>query len=178
MRNIVRLMTLLGVVFVATILFAPTASSQGAKIGFVNDEEIKLRYKAWQRAQEQWEVEKRSWDDESLSKKIELEDMLVEYDKQKLILSKEKRTEREAAIRTKKESLDAFTRQIYSPGGTAERKQEELIGPLLQNVTDAIKAVAIEENFDVILTLGSIGYIRETLDITEKVLDALEKIAE
>lgn len=171
-------MTLLGVVFVATILFAPTASSQGAKIGFVNDEEIKLRYKAWQRAQEQWEVEKRSWDDESLSKKIELEDMLVEYDKQKLILSKEKRTEREAAIRTKKESLDAFTRQIYSPGGTAERKQEELIGPLLQNVTDAIKAVAIEENFDVILTLGSIGYIRETLDITEKVLDALEKIGE
>lgn len=178
MRNIVRLMTLLGVVFVATILFAPTASSQGAKIGFVNDEEIKLRYKAWQRAQEQWEVEKKSWDDESLAKKIELEDMLVEYDKQKLILSKEKRTEREAAIRTKKESLDAFTRQIYSPGGTAERKQEELIGPLLQNVTDAIKAVAIEENFDVILTLGSIGYIRETLDITEKVLDALEKIGE
>lgn len=178
MRNIVRLMTLLGVVFVATILFAPTASSQGAKIGFVNDEEIKLRYKAWQRAQEQWEVEKKSWDDESLAKKIELEDMLVEYDKQKLILSKEKRTEREAAIRTKKESLDAFTRQIYSPGGTAERKQEELIGPLLQNVTDAIKAVAIEENFDVILTLGSIGYIRETLDVTEKVLDALEKIGE
>lgn len=178
MRNIVRLMTLLGVVFLATILFAPTASSQGAKIGFVNDEEIKLRYKAWQRAQEQWEVEKKAWDDESLSKKIELEDMLIEYDKQKLILSKEKRSEREAAIRTKKESLDAFTRQIYSPGGTAERKQEELIGPLLQNVTDAIKAVAIEENFDVILTLGSIGYIRETLDVTEKVLDALEKIGE
>jgi len=178
MRNSVRLMTLLGVAVVATIFFAPKTSAQGAKIGFVNDEEIKLRYKAWQRAQEQWSVERKAWDDEALAKKTELEDMVVEYDKQKLILSEDKRTEREAAIRTKKESLDAFTRQIYSPGGTAERKQEELIGPLLQNVTDAIKAVAIEENYDVILTLGSVGYIRETLDVTEKVLDALEKIGE
>lgn len=171
-------MTLLGVVFVATALFVPTASSQGAKIGFVNDDEILLRYKAWQRAQEQWVVERKSWDDESLAKKIELEDMIIEYDKQKLILSNEKRTEREAAIRTKKESLDAFTQRIYSPGGTAERKQAELIGPLLQNVTDAIKAVAIEENFDVILSIKSVAYIRETFDVTEKVLDALEKIGE
>jgi len=178
MRNFVRLMTLLGVVFVATLLIAPTASSQGAKIGFVNDDEILLRYKAWQRAQEQWEIERKAWNDESLAMKIEIEDLMIEYDKQKLILSEVKRTEREAAIRTKQESLDAFTRRIYSPGGTAERKQEELIGPLLQNVTDAIKAVAIEENFDLILTIKSVAYIRETLDVTEKVLDALEKIGE
>lgn len=178
MRNIVRIPALFGVALVATVFFAPQASSQGAKIGFVNDEEIKLRYKAWQRAQEQWTIERKAWDDEALAKKTELDEMISDYEKQKLILSEEKRTEREAAIRTKQESLDAFTRQIYSPGGTAERKLEELTGPLLQNVTDAIKSVAVEENYDVILTLNGVGYIRETLDITEKVLDALEKIGE
>ena len=178
MNNFRNWILTLCVALIATAVLAPTASSQGAKIGFVNDQDIKLRYKGWLRAQEQWEILRRSWDDEAIAKQNELQELIAEYEKQQLILSEDKRKEREAAINAKKESLDAFTRQVFSPGGTAERKQEELVGPLLQNITDAIKNVALEENYDVILSLSNIAYIRENLDITEKVLDALEKIGE
>lgn len=178
MNNFRNWILTLCVALIATAVLAPTASSQGAKIGFVNDQDIKLRYKGWLRAQEQWEILRRSWDDEAISKQNELQELIAEYEKQQLILSEDKRKEREAAINAKKESLDAFTRQVFSPGGTAERKQEGLVGPLLQNITDAIKNVALEENYDVILSLSNIAYIRENLDITEKVLDALEKIGE
>ena len=154
-------------------------SAQGMKIGFVRDDVIKDNYKAWQRAQQEWETEQKAWEDEATTKQQELQDMQDEYDKQKLILSEDKRREREAAIRTKQESLDAYTRQIYGPGGTAERTQQKLIVPLLDRVTKAIELVATEGNYDVVFTMQSgLGYIKETYDLTDKVLEKLETLDE
>lgn len=163
------------------VLFALSTqvSAQGLKIGFVRDDVIKSNYKAWQRAEEQLRIEQQAWEEEAQTKEQELRDLLSEYDKQKLILSEEKRKEKEAKIMTKQEALDAFTRQIYSPGGRAEKKQEELILPLLENVTKAIEQVALDNNYDVIFTMQSgLGYIKETYDVTEQVLEKLETIQE
>jgi outer membrane protein len=159
------------------ILGSATVSAQGLKIGFIDDEVIKTNYKDWQRAQDQWTLEQKAWDDEAVAMQEELAEMISEFEKQQLILSDEKKNERETAIRAKQDALDAFTRDIYSPGGRAERKQMELIQPLLENVNNAIEQVAIEENFDVIFTMQSgLGYIKETYDVTQKVLDKLETI--
>ena len=153
------------------------ARAQGIKIGFVKDSDIEAKYKAWQRAQEQWNVERKSWDDEAQTKQTELQDMIDEYDRQKLILSEDKRNEKEAAIRTKQEDLDAFTRRIYGPGGTAEKKQSELIQPILENVSKAIEAVATEEGYDVIFTMQSgLGYINPSYDVTDKVIEKLDQL--
>ncbi|MCD6250325.1 MAG: OmpH family outer membrane protein [candidate division Zixibacteria bacterium] len=158
-------------------LFGDASHAQGVKIGFINDEQIKESYPEWVRAQEQMEIEMKAWDDEATTKQAELEELVTEYEKQKLILSDEKKREREAAIRAKKEGLDAYTRQVYGPGGTAERKQMDLISPLLERVNNAIQLVAEENGFDVIFTLQSgLGYIKPTLDVTDKVLNKLEKL--
>jgi outer membrane protein len=161
----------------AVAAFSSTVHAQGMKIGFIDDEKIKVEYKEWGRAQEQWQLEQKAWTDEAQAKEVELTEMIDEYDKQKLILSEDKKKEREAAIRAKQDALDAYTRQIFSPGGTAEQKQMELIGPLLDKVNRAIENVALEENFDVVFTMQSgLGYIKETYDITDKVLAELDKL--
>lgn len=161
------------------ILLSAQADAQAMKIGFVRDEQIKESYKPWQRAQEQWEVERQAWDDEAAAKEEELRTLIEDYEKQKLILSEAKRKEREATIRTKQEALDAYTRQIYGPGGSAERTQQQLIVPLLENVTKAIELVAIENNYDVIFTMNSgLGYIKETYDCTDLVIERLETLEE
>jgi outer membrane protein len=161
------------------VMVASTVSAQMLKIGFINDDKIKDNYKPWQRVQEEWNVQQKAWNDEANSRQQELQEMLDEYDKQKLILSEEKRKEREAAIRAKQESLDAFTRQVFGPNGTAERKQIELLEPLINKINEAIKMVAEEEGYDVIFTLRSnLGYIKEDYDITDKVLAKLEEIGE
>ena len=178
MSTFVRRLLVMSCGLVAVVLLAAASgSAQGLKIGFINDEDVKQSYKDWQRAQDQWEIEQNAWDEEAQRMQNELQEMLDEYDKQKLILSDDKKKEREAAIRTKKDALDAFTRDVYQPGGKAERKQMELIQPLLENLNKAIEQVAIEENYDVIFTLNSgLGYIKDTYDITQKVLDKLESI--
>jgi outer membrane protein len=163
--------------FIALSLAVSPANAQNLKIGYVDDERVTQNYQAWIRAQEQWDIELKAWDEEAVTKQTEFEEMLDEYDKQKLILSEEKRKEREAAIRVKKEALDVFTKQIYGPGGTAEQKHKELVEPLQKNITDAIRLLAEEEGYDVIFTLQSgLGYIRETYDLTEKVLEYLDRL--
>ena len=93
-----------------------------------------------------------------------------------MILSEDKKREKEATIRAKQESLDAYTRRIYGPGGTAEQKNATLLEPLLQKATAAIEAVAVEGEYDIIFTLQSgLGYIKESYDVTDKVLEYLEK---
>jgi outer membrane protein len=160
-----------------SLVLAAGASAQSGKFGFVRDEHIKLSYKAWQRAQEEFELERKSWDEEAVAKQTELEELLVEYERQKLILSEEKKREREATIRTKQEALDAFTRQVYGPGGTAEKKEKELILPLIEKINEAIRIVAVEGDYDVVFTMASgLGYIRESFDLTDKVLEALEEL--
>jgi len=173
-KRLIPAVLALALIFCFTI---QSVSAQGMKIGFVKDEVIKQEFKAWQRAQEQWELESKAWEDEATTKQTELQDLVDEYERQKLILSEEKKREKEATIMAKQEGLDAFTRQIYGPNGVAERKQAQLIQPLLEKVSEVIETVAIEEDYDVIFTMQSgLGYIKETYDITEKVLQRLEEV--
>lgn len=177
MRSLTKV--LLTAFSIASCLLAITGPSQAqsVKIGFINDEKIKESYPEWARAQEQMDIEIKAWDDEATEKQSELQTLIEEYDKQKLILSEEKKREREAAIRVKQESLDLFTRQVYGPGGSAERKQMELISPLLDRVNTAIQLVSEEGNYDVVFTLQSgLGYIKPTFDLTEQVLQKLETL--
>lgn len=177
MRSLIKV--LLTAFSIASCLLAITGPSQAqsVKIGFINDEEIKQSYPEWTRAQEQMDIELKAWNDEALAKDTELAELIEEYDKQKLILSEEKKKEREAAIRAKRDALDAFTRQVFGPGGLGERKNEELIVPLLNKINRAIQIVAEEGDLDVVFTLQSaLGYIKPTLDITDQVLQTVETL--
>jgi len=176
MRTLKTLLIASAVALLVLPAFVESVSAQGLKIGFVRDDRIYAEYTAWQKAQEQWDTERKAWDDEAQSKQDELQEMLAEYEKQQLILSEDKKRDREAAIRTKQESLDAFTKQIYGPGGTAERKEKQLIQPLLDNIRKSMELVATENGYDVIFTLQGIGFIKETFDVTDKVLETLDAI--
>lgn len=175
-----RILPVLGLsVLMITLLAGSLLAQQVTKIGFVRDEVIKKSYPAWVKAEEQWRAETKAWEDEAIAKQDELQLLKDEYEKQKLILSDEKKREKEAAINTKQESLDAFTRQIYGPNGTAERKHAQLLDPLLESISKAIEAVAIEGNYDVIFTLQSgLGYIKEEYDVTDKIVKHLEETTE
>jgi outer membrane protein len=173
-----KLLTLtLLVVAVGILMSATTTQAQALKVGVVRDSVIKSQYKAFQHAQEQWDVEKRAWDSTAAEMQQALQDMATDYEKQKLILSDEKRKQREADIRAKQAALDAFTQQVYGPDGMAQRKNEELLNPIIENVNKAMEMVAAEDGYDLIFTNASgLGYFKPSFDITDKVLAYLEKL--
>lgn len=171
-----QVMLLLAAVVLA-VGFVSGASAQALKIGYVKDDDIKQTYKAWARAQEQWENEKKVWDSTAQARSAELQTMMDDYDKQRLILSDEKKRERENAIRAKQDDLNRYTQEVYGPDGLAEKKQAELVKPLLDNINKAIQQLAADEGYDIIFTqMSGIAYMKPTYDVTAKVLEYLEKL--
>lgn len=153
---------------------ALSGSAQMGRFGYVDSDKIFLDYKEWNRAQEEFNNAYKAWDDEAKEMQQNLEEMINEFDKQKLILSEDKKKEREAAIDAKRQALDAFTREIFGPGGAAERKNNTLVKPLLDKINAAIEKIATEENYDFIFNSTGLAYAKKEYDITDKILEVLE----
>lgn len=167
------MVTALAIIICAVLSSASQA--QVGKFGYIDSNRIFAEYKEWAKAQEEFNTQYKAWDDEAKEMQKEYEDMIDEYDKQKLILSAEKKKEREAAIEAKRQSLDAFTREIFGPGGSAERKNKTLVQPLVDKINAAIEQVATEGNYDFIYTSEALAYAKKDYDITDKIIELLEE---
>jgi len=167
-----RILRILVPMALAAAFFGGTAMAQ--KSAFIDSDKIQASYKEWVKAQEQFNTEYKAWEDEANQMQTDLQKMIDEYDKQKLILSADKKLEREAAINAKDQALASFTREISSPGGKAERRMNELVKPLYEKITAAIEKVAIAENYDFVFNSAGLAYAKKDLDITDKVIEILE----
>jgi outer membrane protein len=154
------------------VIFSGAAMAQ--RSAFIDSEKIQANYKEWVTAQEQFNTEFKAWEDEAARMEQELRDMITEYEKQKVILSSDKKLEREATIGAKEQALASFTREISSPGGKAERRMNELVKPLYEKITAAIEKIAIEQDYDFVFNSAGLAYAKKELDITDKVIEILE----
>jgi outer membrane protein len=170
-KNLFSLMVIAG--FVVLIL-ASSGYAQIAKFGYVDSDRIFAEFKEWGKAQEEFNIQYKAWDDEAKTMQKELEEIMTEYEKQKLILSAEKKKEREAVIDTKRQALDSFTKDIFGPAGTAERKNNELVKPLLEKINAAIERAATEGNYDFVYNSSGLAYAKKEYEMTDKVLKLLE----
>lgn len=173
-KNKVFLVFSIMVLFIVAGL-GSSALAQIGKFGYVDSDRIFAEYKDWAVAQEEFNTEYKAWDDEAKEMQKALEELVEEYEKQKLILSEEKKKEREAAIEAKRSALDAFTKEIFGPEGTAERKNSALVKPLLEKINGAIERIATEGNYDFIYNSNGLAYAKKDYDITEKILEILEE---
>jgi len=163
------------ITLMSIMLFSSNGFSQVMKNGYIDSDKIFAQYTEWSKAQEEFNTDYKAWDDQAKEMQTQYEEMLEEYNRQKLILSDEKKKEREAAIEAKKRALDAFTGQVFGPGGEAERRNNALIQPLLEKINAAIEQVATDGNYDFIFNSAGLAYAKKDYDITEKVLDILEE---
>jgi outer membrane protein len=92
-----------------------------------------------------------------------------------LILSPEKKKEREDEIGKVKKEYQQYLAETFGVGGKVEKRNSELSKPILDKVNAAIAEVALENNFDLILdtVTGSVAYGRKSLDVTDRVLEKL-----
>ncbi|MFH2037397.1 MAG: OmpH family outer membrane protein [Candidatus Zixiibacteriota bacterium] len=168
-----KITLMISVVFLFIFALSSLATAQTGKMGYIDSDKIFAEYEDWTRAQEEFNTEYKAWEDEAKNMQTDLEDMIQEYEKQKLILSVEKKAEREAQIKAKQSALDAYTREIFGPNGTAERKNNTLVKPLLEKINAAIEKVSTDENYDFVFNSAGLAYAKKGYDITDKVLKAL-----
>lgn len=157
------------------LLFLFSSIALAQKIGYVDSDRLRNEYKPFSEAKTQLDKEVGEWQRkaDSLSQSLRiLEDSLS---KVALILSPEKKKEREEGVTKTKREYQQYLAETFGVGGKVERRNSELSKPLLDKVNAAIAEVALENNFDLILdtVTGSVAYGRKSLDVTDRVLEKL-----
>lgn len=161
---------------VACLCLTGSAYGQDVKLAFVDFQRIQAEYPDFQLAQAEFDKDVEEWKTELSQLEQDILTEQGEFEKQKLLLSEEKRAERETAINDKRYQYQQLSTSILGPGGRADARQKALLEGVLQKVNDAMALVASKDNYSVIFEKAALAYAQEKLDVTDKVLQELERM--
>ena len=146
------------------------AAAQELKIGYVNSERVLREAEPAKRAQAKLEAEfsKREKDlnDESAALRAQADKL----DKDAPTLSETEKTRRQRELVEEDRDLQRKHREFQED--LAQRKNEEL-SSVAERANRAIKAIGDAEHFDLILQDQLVIFVSTRVDITKKVIDAL-----
>ena len=161
-------------VFVSIPAFAQTT----IKIAVVDTEKV-FQDSVWgKKSLEELEKESQEWQKkgEQIGKELtQLEDELLK--RQKFLENKEE----EQKLQTQIDSKRQEGQNLVQEGNTSlNQKQQQLMEPIIQEMKDLIKKIAVEEKYDLVLekqlnVYKIVLYVNPELDITNKITVMLDK---
>jgi outer membrane protein len=162
---------------VIVLIFALYALVAGAdvKIGYVDSQRIFSEYQEYQDAQAKFDKDVEAWNAQADQMKGEVDDLTQELESQSLILSPEKKKEKEDYLKAKQDTLRQFLDATFGTDGKAERRMAELSKPIRDKVLEVIEKIAIDNDYSIVFDAGTvnIAYAKKSLDITDDVLAEL-----
>lgn len=159
----------------AAWLWAGPALAQ--KIGYVNSDSIFAHYRGAADIRQEMARAQTVWNQEIAAKKLQIDSLQKALDDQFLVISSERRKARQEEIKSRKQELETFVREIYDPKGKADLKNRELSKPMVDRVGAMVKKVALDNGLQMVIdaTAGALVYAAKDLDITRDVIDELER---
>ena len=109
---------------------------------------------------------------DSLQEEIDIIQADLDYT---MVMSPERRRERETLIEEKSLELQTFLAQTFGPGGLVETRNSQLVSPIVASINEAVQELSIAEGYDIVLDTsgGLVVYVSNSLDITDIVLEKL-----
>ena len=160
------------------LLLVPTMIYADIKIGYVNSNRIMGEYEPVREIQIDLEKEQRKLEIE-FNRILETIDSLAkDYERQRLLMSDERRQNREQEIKNLEITAQEFQMKKFGPEGDITKMQNQKLQPILEKVQSAIDVIAKERGFDYVLDAmtGSILYALPQYDLTDDVLKELKNI--
>lgn len=163
--------------FVLALLFVGTMLSAGAqKFALVDMEYILKNIPAYERANEQLNQTSKKWQAEVEALNSQAQTLYKNYQNEIVFLSAEQKKQREDAILSKEKEASELKKKYFSPEGELYKKRESLIGPIQDEIYTAVKGIAEQRGYSLILDRASdngIVFASPTVDISNEVLAKL-----
>jgi len=114
---------------------------------------------------EEWELHV-----DSLQEEI---DQITEDLSRTLMMSPERRQEKENLLEEKKTQLESYLSSVFGPGGLMERRNDELVSPIIASINEAVMEIASEDDIQIVLdaSAGQVVYAEASVDITSRVIE-------
>jgi len=151
-------------------------NTNAQRYAFVNMEYIMSNIPAYEAAQEQLNQQSAKWEEEIKSIYAEVEQLYKNYQKESVFLSEEMKTQREDEIIQLENKAKNLQRQYFGPEGALMERQQTLIEPIQDNVSEAISEIADRDNLDAVFDMaGNAGvvYVKPRQNISDEVLEHL-----
>ena len=170
--------TWIGVSLAIIILMGVQSASAQLKMGYIDSQKILEKYKEAQDAQKQLQDLNKRWEDEAKNMQQELQSKLEELESQALLLSDERKKEKETELQNLNIRLQQFQQEKWGNQGEVFAKRAELMQPVIDKINTVIKKIGTDEKFDYIFDVvnGNILHVGASQpELTEKVLEELNK---
>lgn len=163
------------ILFIAFLaVFSLGANAQ--KFALIDMEYILKNIPAYERANEQLELVSKKWQAEVETVQQEAQNLYKTYQSDLVFLSAEMKTKRENEIVEKEKQAQELKRKYFGADGELYKKRESLIKPIQDEIYNAVKAIAEEKGYAVILDRASamsIIFASPKIDISNEVLAKL-----
>lgn len=162
---------------VAVIAMGVVANAGAAelKIGYINSQEIFLKYRGTEDAQRRFDQEKVKLEQELERKKQELDELRATLQRQSLLMSEETKKERAAELERKETEFQQYYFDYFGENGRIVKLNAELTRPIIEKMNTILNRIGADEKFTMIFDVaaGGIVFAEEGLDITDRILDEL-----
>ncbi|MFN4111929.1 MAG: OmpH family outer membrane protein [Ignavibacteria bacterium] len=162
--------------FSAFFLFVIPIFAQ-VKIGYINSEAIMKELPEAQDAQRKLDNLVQEWQAEIRKLESEWKSKYDAYDRDKLIMSDQTRSEKEKELVDLENRIMQYREQKFGQNGELFQKQEEFMKPIQNKIFNALEKIAKDEGYDFVFDKSGeilLLYANEKYDLTNKVLQALK----
>ena len=152
---------------------ASPAAPAAVRIGYVDIQRVLARSAAGVAAREQLEREKATMQKQVDAQRTELEKMREDLEKKGQLLAPEARRERQDAMEKK---VREARRLVDDLQGTLQKKEEQLLGKVLADVSGLIQKVGKDKGYYMVLERqrSSILYAAAEADLTDEIIRAYD----
>lgn len=164
----------------ALLLLLPAMEVEGQqlnRVAFIDSQAIIQEAPGAREAQQEFEREMDRFRQEMERMDRELEQLITRYQQQRQSLSPEAREQREEEIRRREME---YRQRVDAMEQEAMEKREELVGPILARMSDAIEDIRREGGYIMIFDVASQAIVAADpdLDLTEEVIRRLRETAD
>ena len=153
---------------------AITANAQ--KYALIDMEYILKNVPAYERANEQLNQVSKKWQAEVEALNIEASTMYKNYQNEVVFLSQEQKKAKQEAIMNKEKEASELKKKYFGPEGELFKKREALMGPIQEEIYNAVKEVSDLRGYSLVLDRASnsgIIFGSPKIDISNEVLKKL-----
>lgn len=155
-------------------VMAITANAQ--KYALIDMEYILKNVPAYERANEQLNQVSKKWQAEVEALNIEASTKYKNYQNEVVFLSQEQKKAKQEAIMNKEKEASELKKKYFGPEGELFKKREALMGPIQEEIYNAVKEVSDLRGYSLVLDRASnsgIIFGSPKIDISNEVLKKL-----
>lgn len=159
------------------LLITSSISFAQLKIGYIDSDAIMDNLPDVQDARQKLDASIQEWQSELNKLEADWKAKYDDYEKRKLIMTDQTRSETEAALVQLETQIAQYREKKFGTNGELFLKQDELMKPVQNKIFVALKEIAEEDDYDFVFDRSGdimILFAKEQYDLTAQVLEKLK----